>query len=167
MIDIKAIRELCDKATPGPWSYKTNRHPNTNGTPWGWLEGPAGNMCWSGHQSRTDAAFISKSREIIPALLDELEAAQELSPEATYAIDTHAESLIAKMDALINTPSPQRWIPVTERLPEKDTAVICYTALGQKIGWIGNNGNFNFTYGKGIVTHWMPLPEPPKGESHE
>lgn len=74
MIDIKAIRKLCDKDTPGPWSYKTNRHPNTNGTPWGWLEGPAGNMCWSGHQSRTDAAFIAKSREIIPALLDELEA---------------------------------------------------------------------------------------------
>ncbi len=110
------------------------------------------------------AVDLMQAKRDVIALLDELETEQGIYPEATYAIDTHAESLIARMDALINTPSPQRWIPVTERLPEKDTAVLCFTALGQKTGWAGASRGFNFTYGKGVVTHWMPLPEPPKGE---
>ena len=28
-------------------SVHTNRHPNINGTRWGWIEGCGGNICWS------------------------------------------------------------------------------------------------------------------------
>lgn len=64
------------------------------------------------------------------------------------------------------------WIPVTERLPEKDTIVLCYKDGQRRLGYyLGAN------YGKGVaafrhkkdqwafgVTHWMPLPEPPEVE---
>ena len=172
MIDTKAIRELCDKATPGPWYWdvidahkciclESARWKVMDFARYG-MNGAAPRFLVDGIMERADgllkslpgkehhrgfdnyidhpdATFIAQSREIIPALLDELEAAQ----------------------------NAHRWIPVTERLPEKDTAVLCFTALGQKTGWVGASGGFNFTYGKGVVTHWMPLPEPPKGDNHE
>ena len=66
------------------------------------------------------------------------------------------------------------WIPVTERLPETihEYVLCCGEKGGQFVGWIGEgrivsgkarafqNG------GKGrYITHWMPLPEPPKEET--
>lgn len=55
-----------------------------------------------------------------------------------------------------------RWIPVTERLPEKHDRVLVYsnaTRMGRSIDFINSNGNW---YTTPKVTHWMPLPEPPK-----
>ena len=64
-----------------------------------------------------------------------------------------------------------KWIPVTERLPEKsdyylaftDTSVVCVLPFSVQYKL------FNAFDGDGTrhhipVTHWMPLPEPPKGE---
>lgn len=31
---------------------KTNRHPNTDGTQWGWIEGCSKNICWSNDTSK-------------------------------------------------------------------------------------------------------------------
>ena len=76
----------------------------------------------------------------------------------------------------------QKWIPVTERLPEddlpKDSKVKNIKVLGfyktsmgvpvvrtqtrQKWRW---NHRDEWIWGKtDPITHWMPLPEPPKGE---
>lgn len=35
-----------------PWRVATNRHPNTDGTSWGWIEGAPGNVCWSNSTSK-------------------------------------------------------------------------------------------------------------------
>ncbi len=57
-----------------------------------------------------------------------------------------------------------KWIPVTERLPDADGFTLIFTAHGNPgvcyftSGWWGG-------YGKDGITHWMPLPEPPKEES--
>lgn len=59
----------------------------------------------------------------------------------------------------------QRWILVTERLPEKQQRVIvrCKT-VGTTVGWI-MFGEWVTDLGPecGEVTHWMPLPGAPEG----
>ena len=54
-----------------------------------------------------------------------------------------------------------RWIPVTERLPEKDTRVIVCASLPEGVhsDFIYEDGHWLVSTG---VTHWMPFPEPPK-----
>ena len=56
----------------------------------------------------------------------------------------------------------QKWIPVTERLPEQGQEVIVYDGgvVGPKVFayhfW-------NKDYSSWLrITHWMPMPEPPK-----
>ena len=66
----------------------------------------------------------------------------------------------------------QRWIPVTERLPEEMDWVLCACKDGEvrilAYDFIMDDwdihGRPNSCYGKAFVTHWMPLPTPPKGE---
>ena len=60
----------------------------------------------------------------------------------------------------------QEWIPVDDRLPDDDEVVIICTDknfvyAGELIGdtWFLDNDSWTAT-----VTHWMPLPKPPKGE---
>lgn len=62
-----------------------------------------------------------------------------------------------------------RWIPVTERLPEKFENCLIANKRGKHYdidkGWW--NGSFFDRCAKGSysnVTHWMPLPELPKEE---
>ena len=66
-----------------------------------------------------------------------------------------------------------KWISVKDRLPECGQVVLCYKAdRGVRIG-----KHLATTYADGVsafkdcrmdyafgATHWMPLPEPPKGE---
>ena len=69
-----------------------------------------------------------------------------------------------------------KWIPVTERLPEKDGHYLCNYHFGeypkmtftQVLDYYATDivPHFQHTLGDGSmkVTHWMHLPEPPKGE---
>lgn len=42
-------------------SVHTNRHPNTDGTAWGWVEGCTLNICWSNNSKFTR----DKARKIV------------------------------------------------------------------------------------------------------
>ena len=55
------------------------------------------------------------------------------------------------------------WISVKDRLPEKYEEVLVYSAkYGVQVDWIADNTDYLWwNYGE-LVTHWMPLPEPPK-----
>lgn len=56
------------------------------------------------------------------------------------------------------------WISVKDRLPEEKQRVIVRCAIvGTTVGWI-LWGEWMTDLGRGCadVTHWMPLPKPPK-----
>lgn len=81
--------------------------------------------------------------------------------------DQIADYLIA------NGVTVQRWIPVTERLPEREGRYLCVKRIG-KSGAVYvtmmNGDGYGFSMEHiytDDVTHWMPLPEPPKEEAKE
>jgi hypothetical protein len=100
----------------------------------------------------------------------------------TKCNETIADHLIA------NGVTVQKWIPVAERLPEEDgqylvfqkhtygtyTAVLQFAKDGRKVdkydfhrGWKNVWYRYDSEWGYitiDNVTHWMPLPEAPKGE---
>ena len=63
----------------------------------------------------------------------------------------------------------QEWISVDDRLPGngKEGVLIVLRWGGVDIGWCEDcrwGSEFVNEYEDGEVTHWMPLPAPPKGE---
>ena len=67
---------------------------------------------------------------------------------------------------------PVKWISVKDRLPENCIEVLVYdTDCGIVIGWYDKEiGDFaaDFISPLDAVTHWIPLPEPPKdGDTNE
>ena len=75
-----------------------------------------------------------------------------------------------QVDFLIaNGVTIQKWIPVTERLPDEDDYYLCsvksFVHLGRKYVSILSYDKGGFKEGHiytDDVTHWMPLPEAPK-----
>ena len=161
---ITEARELCAAATPGPWEYRNGT--DDGGTPYNEVVAkcPCCGLIASCHPvaGDGDAAFIARSRTLIPALCDALEA--------------------------------YRWIPVTERLPEIDVAVLVlhtyqreeystvtmgrlyqpcdkrrkpywtFVSIQASDGMVYNDGTDFICPGSEFVTHWMPLPAPPEKE---
>ena len=62
----------------------------------------------------------------------------------------------------------QEWIPVTERLPSIDETILVYDGdVDTGIFYKGAFQRFDengYPFEISGVTHWMPLPQPPKGE---
>lgn len=66
------------------------------------------------------------------------------------------------VDLAITALERDRWISVEERLPEEDKTVLTWGKQGViLLDWRHDNKWCCF----GEVTHWMPLPEPPKEET--
>lgn len=90
--------------------------------------------------------------------------------------DQWSAGTIAKMaDYLIHHGvTVQRWIPVTERLPEEKGAclVVYHPCYWDDVKWDKDCVGVDTFRGKTAwaqkkyqrVTHWMPFPEPPKEE---
>ena len=61
-----------------------------------------------------------------------------------------------------------KWIPVTERLPEKKGSYITYNSNNRyrqtHITPFDQEDDYWRLVWENNVTHWMPLPEAPKGE---
>ena len=83
-------------------------------------------------------------------------------------MDNHTATEIAYKNGYAKgyTDATPKWIPVTERLPEPLTIVFIWDSTNKRVTdaymtrhmeWIGISMSHE-------VTHWMSIPEPPKGE---
>lgn len=119
---------------------------------------------------------MDNAREKLVELLDN---AEEWATEKCDEMDCDEcpadKTLCNCMDYLVadfliaNGVTIQKWIPVSERLPENDQYALCLFTDGSYhvfqwnyIDWMWNDGCE--WWQEKDVTHWMPLPEPPKGE---
>ena len=95
------------------------------------------------------------------------DAIEELQRQIDAWVEPERKALIKSLP---------RWIPVTERLPEVDLRVLTFARFKGDGSWFMDISSFSgvtnhgiptfWGYGEGmVVTHWMPLPEPPKEET--
>ena len=104
------------------------------------------------------------------------------------AIDMQSGDEYLADHLIANGVTVQQWIPVTERLPEEDgkyivfeqsggrtnTSILRFAKDARKVDRYDFKGRWKNAwyeydsewghYTVDSVTHWMPLPEPPKGE---
>lgn len=68
----------------------------------------------------------------------------------------------------------RRWVPVEESLPQNYISVLVYTPTAEPLpmvheAYIGDDGEWHSSVVYGVdnedVTHWMPMPEPPKEDA--
>lgn len=110
-------------------------------------------------------ATLRESRD--KRMLDAADAIEELAKDLEQSKEyetfwnKEAEEALRRFQvAVANKP---RWIPVTERLPEKNEWVLVRSKFVKtRTDFISNDGHWHMTP---AVTHWMPLPQPPKEET--
>ena len=108
---------------------------------------------------------------------------QQMMLHAADAIEELQKAVLRReeesgiLDELPMYQQPVGWIPVTEKLPKEEKEIYwCYTNMGIMCECRWTNNRFGFgesdKWGWNImdvpqyqkVTHWMPLPQPPKEE---
>lgn len=107
---------------------------------------------------RTD--FMRDAADLIEQLQQEL-------IDERYRHDRYADFCVAQGEELSKLKEQQRWIPVTERLPEDDDDVLIMSSGSISMGYYSVYNEYwadyiNVYYDD--VTHWMPLPKAPKEE---
>ena len=115
------------------------------------------------------------AKEKLVELLKECEREYENFVNKTSFIPNKAEfvagHLLANGVTLQDVPDNDvgKWISVKDRLPEEFTNVLVCDVHDDYVGkWeYKRNGiwdNEGFSFYSSDITHWMPLPQPPKGE---
>lgn len=97
-------------------------------------------------------------------LIDDLQGI--IDEECDNYLNTRRTTLCMARDYLKEHFAEQKWIPVTERLPDAWVDVLsCDRNKNLTVDCVDEKGKWYSEY-KDLeeVTHWMPLPEPPKGE---
>ena len=84
--------------------------------------------------------------------------------DALYNVDEYNSRSVTAIKNLPSIQPEQRWIPVTERLPEKSGYYLATVDIGMKIVDVifFNNGS-GFLMAN-TVKAWKPTPEPYQGE---
>ena len=89
----------------------------------------------------------------------------QLAFDAVNAIEELICEVADEHNARLDAEERQRWIPVSERLPEDRTR--CATVSEDDdygLGLYTKDFGWMFPCYMGKVSHWIPLPEPPKEE---
>lgn len=86
--------------TDRKWIVCTNRHPNTDGTPWGWIEGAPGNVTWSGSSKHAHAVVDAHNAWIDAQEAPALKLAR-LTPQLQRLGKERAD-LMARVQAIVS-----------------------------------------------------------------
>lgn len=108
-------------------------------------------------------------------LIEDGSCSDTLMKQAADAIEKLQKAVIRLedesgiLDELPMYEQPVGWIPVAERLPDAGERVLCYCRANiYEVMKMRTDGDWvydtNHVYMHSFVTHWMPLPEPPKEE---
>lgn len=106
------------------------------------------------------------------AFLAGYKAAQEHAHAALEEAEAKMQELqdqLADADKVMNSlNNSDGWISVKDRLPDSTPMVLAMCIDGYELAYYGNYGKGQWTNTLGTehlnVTHWQPLPEPPKEE---
>lgn len=89
---------------------------------------------------------------------------KQLSQRCLKAKGIECSILGELIDMLKAAPGTEKWIPVSEQLPERfQPVIICRKGGKVETGWRDVNDWWR-VYGTRVktVTHWMPMPEAPE-----
>jgi len=110
-------------------------------------------------------ARIAALKGVIEILEDQQREAKNILIDKNLHIDSLYEEGYKLQQRIAELEAAQRWIPVSERLPEAYEKVIALAKDCMNVDWVlpkelreVGKGAFARLYN---VTHWMPLPEPP------
>lgn len=112
--------------------------------------------------------MLDTREKLIELLMDKPLGGSTYEKEERHSEDV-ADYLIANGVTVTDT-NVGKWIPVSERLPEEGEIVLAcgkrHATSGMFQGASRNDPKWWHWKGNTLkeVTHWMPLPEPPKGE---
>ena len=86
-----------------------------------------------------------------------------------YIVDNQGDKEYGgALDMAIEALERTRWIPVSERLPEKEDGdkygTVLWCILYKEQHQLICDGHYQWKSKDGSQTHWMPLPEPPEQE---
>lgn len=135
--------------------------PHADGTPKFYLNPAAGG---GGVAASGPAIVMNGGTEFMAAAADRLEAQEQELIDERYRHDRYADFCVAQGDELSRLKAQTRWIPVAERLPEDDEDVLVLVSGDVSMGYFNIFRGYWVDYESDDdnVTHWMPLPEPPK-----
>ena len=107
--------------------------------------------------------------------MDVREKLMEIVKKAAYSSlpsnteDFHLNMFV--MNLLAHGVTVQEWISVKDRLPEDDSDVLAYSSIGEESriypACYSNGVWFDCVFNApatDTTTHWMKMPQPPKGE---
>lgn len=167
---IEATREVPSEATDFPGPYCDECGPGARSA--------------APQASRGAAPAAERLAQALQAAYDDLHKINAEVTDVSETLDLVNEALaIYRSEQAIQTPAvgAWQWVPVSERLPERNVEVlvafggISIPATGQYTGsskdrdpngWCypaENNGTCD-DGSDPVVTHWMPLPDPPKSD---
>lgn len=120
---------------------------------------------------RYEKCDVCPYEEDYPCCVDCLDKMHKEAADAIEELSKRVDESIPKDDAeiIIAEVAKPRWIPVTERLPDAGKRVLCYCRANiYEVMKMWTDGDWvydmNHVYMHSFVTHWMPLPQPPKEE---
>lgn len=129
---------------------------------------------------KNNAGYLTTHQELVLDCLDEIQRLQsKLSAYENDLVLLNVSNKLEKAEERIaELEEQQRWIPVSERLPEKDDYYsvafrlpsnlyitdVYYYISATEYKWFTRNDAYRIATFFDRVTHWRPKPQPPKEE---